>query len=53
METGDGSGETGDGSVSPSDATQEKTAEEQAIDNAKAIAYNACIRALDSLKKDK
>ena len=46
-------GETGDGSVSPSDATQEKTAEEQAIDNAKAIAYNACIRALDSLKKDK
>ena len=35
---------TGDGSLSP---------EEQAIENARAIAYNACIRALDSLKKDK
>ena len=42
--------EAGDGS---SDAEQQKTPEEQAIDNARAIAYNACIRALDSLKKDK
>ena len=40
----EGTEETGDGSLSP---------EEQAIENARAIAYNACIRALDSLKKDK
>ena len=45
--------EAGDGSPAPSDEEQQKTEEEQAIDNAKAIAYNACIRALDSLKKDK
>ena len=45
--------EAGDGSLSQPDAAQQKTEEELAIDNAKAIAYNACIRALDSLKKDK
>ena len=45
--------EAGDGSPAQADAEQQKTAEEQAIDNARAIAYNSCIRALDSLKKDK
>ena len=45
--------EAGDGSPAQADAEPQKTAEEQAIDNAKAIAYNSCIRALDSLKKDK
>ena len=32
------------------DAAQQKTEEEQAIANAKNIAYSACLRALDSLK---
>ena len=45
--------EAGDGSLAQADAEQQKTPEEQAIDNARAIAYNSCIRALDSLKKDK
>ncbi|MBR3201533.1 MAG: hypothetical protein IKG17_09415 [Mogibacterium sp.] len=45
--------ETGDGSLSPADSTQQKSEEDLAIENAKNIAYNACIRALDSLKKDK
>ena len=31
----------------------EKTEEEKAIDSAKVIAYNACVRALESLKQDK
>ena len=44
--------ETGDGSLSP-DGEQQKSEEDLAIENAKSIAYNACIRALDSLSKDK
>ena len=44
--------ETGDGSLSP-DSVQQKSEEDLAIENAKSIAYNACIRALDSLSKDK
>ena len=44
--------ETGDGSLSP-DGGQQKSEEDLAIENAKSIAYNACIRALDSLSKDK
>ena len=43
--------ETGDGSLSPEGG--QKTEEDLAIENAKSIAYNACIRALDSLSKDK
>lgn len=35
------------------DASQQKTEEDLAIDNAKVIAYNACVRALETLKKDK
>ena len=42
--------ETGDGSLSP-DGEQQKSEEDLAIENAKSIAYNACIRALDSLNK--
>ena len=34
-------------------AAQPKTEEEQAIENAKVIAYSACIRALESLKLEK
>ncbi len=30
---------------------QQKSAEEQAVENAKMIAYSACVKALDSLKK--
>ena len=35
------------------DAAPQKTEEEKAIDSAKVIAYNACVRALESLKQDK
>ena len=41
--------------IQPSGESQaeQKTEEELAIENAKNIAFNACIRALDSLKLDK
>ncbi len=32
---------------------QQKSAEEQAVENAKMIAYSACVKALDSLKQSK
>ena len=35
------------------ESAQQKTEEEQAIDNAKVIAYRACLRALETLKKEK
>ncbi len=35
------------------DAAQPKTEEEQAIEDAKVIAYSACIRALETLKQNK
>ena len=42
-----------DAETQKGDAAQQKTEEEKAIDNAKVIAYNACVRALESLKQEK
>ena len=42
-----------DAETQTGEAAQQKTEEEKAIDSAKVIAYNACVRALESLKQDK
>ena len=42
-----------DAETQAGEAASQKTEEEKAIDSAKVIAYNACVRALESLKLDK